>query len=94
MMSPPGLPAPAGGGRRSREAIDDVAMRFRPSGWSDVPHLIAFALIHATVAGTRPTVSYRALDLGAGAGMIGLIGGSFAALSLVAAIPIGSRMPF
>lgn len=64
----------------------------RSTGWSDLPHLIAFGLIHATVAGIRPTVSYRALELGADAGMIGIIGGSFAALSLVAAIPVGSRI--
>src|SRR5690606_24151259 len=68
------------------------AVSSRATGWSDLPHLVAFGLIHATVAGIRPTVSYRALDLGASAWMIGIIGGSFAALSLVAAIPIGSRI--
>jgi MFS family permease len=64
----------------------------RAAATSDLPHLVAFALIHAAAAAVRPTVSYRALELGAGAGAIGVIGGAFAVLSLLAAIPVGARI--
>lgn len=57
-------------------------------------------LMQLAVSAVRPTVSYRALDLGANAAQLGLIAAGFAALSLVFAIPIGrmidqrGEMPF
>ncbi|MGH3316974.1 MAG: MFS transporter [Nocardioidaceae bacterium] len=57
-------------------------------------------LMQVAVNAVRPTVSYRALALGADAGDLGLIAAGFALLSLVFAIPIGrmidrrGEMPF
>jgi MFS family permease len=57
-------------------------------------------LMQVAVNAVRPTVSYRALALGADAGDLGLIAAGFALLALVFAIPIGrgidrrGEMPF
>lgn len=53
-------------------------------------HLVAYVCVMAAVAAVRPTVSYRALELGADPALIGVIGGAFAALPLLVAIPLGS----
>ena len=58
------------------------------SGWFPRLLLISIAF-QASVYATRPMVSYRALELGAGPVMIGVIASSYAALSLVAAVPVG-----
>ncbi len=69
------------------------------SGWF-VKVLAATFLMQVAVNAVRPTVSYRALALGADAGQLGLIAAAFALLSLVCAIPIGrmidrrGEMPF
>lgn len=57
-------------------------------------------LVQLSVSAVRPTVSYRALDLGADAVQLGFIAAGFAILSLVVAIPVGrlidrrGEMPF
>ena len=54
----------------------------------------------AAVAVVRVTASYKALELGASVFGVGVVGGAFAALSLVAALPLGvgidrrGHMPF
>jgi MFS family permease len=58
------------------------------SGWFPRLLLISIAF-QASVYAIRPMVSYRALELGAGPVMIGVIASSYAALSLVAAVPVG-----
>ena len=49
-------------------------------------------LMQAAVNAVRPTVSYRALALGADAAELGLIAAGFALLSLVLAIPVGRQI--
>ena len=62
--------------------------------------LVVLFLMQASVNAIRPTVSYRALDLGAGAADLGFIAAGFALLSFVVAIPVGRmidrhrEMPF
>ena len=51
--------------------------------------LVALAFGIAAVEGTRPTASYRALELGAGAFEVGIVAGAFAALAFLVAVPIG-----
>jgi MFS family permease len=69
------------------------------SGWF-VKALGVIFVMQLVVNAVRPTVSYRALDLGADAVQLGLIAAGFALLSLVFAIPIGrmidrrGEMPF
>jgi MFS family permease len=53
---------------------------------------MAFALGLVTVGAARPAASYKAIELGASALQVGVIGGAFGALALVAAIPIGGRV--
>lgn len=53
--------------------------------------LLVILLTTATHA-MRPMVSYRALELGAGALDLGIIASSFALLSLFVAVPLGSRI--
>jgi MFS family permease len=54
------------------------------------PRLLLVSIAFQTsVYAARPMVSYRALDLDAGAFMIGVIASSYAVLSLVAAVPVG-----
>lgn len=60
--------------------------RFAPG---ELRALVAMALAMTVVEGVRPTASYRALELGAGAFEIGLIAGSFAVLAFIAALPLG-----
>lgn len=50
--------------------------------------LIAFAF-QASAHAIRPMVSYRAIELGAGPLMIGVIASSYAVLSLAFAVPVG-----
>lgn len=53
-------------------------------------HILLISLLNSTaVYAVRPMVSYRALELGAGAVEIGLIASSYALLSLFAALLIG-----
>ena len=53
-----------------------------------LPALLGIALLVATaVYGTRPLVSYRALELGAGTFELGLIVAAYAGLSVLAALP-------
>ena len=62
--------------------------------------LVVLFLMQASVNAVRPTVSYRALDLGAGAAELGFIAAGFAILSFFVAIPVGRmidryrEMPF
>ena len=49
-------------------------------------------LMQAAVNAVRPTVSYRALALGADNAQLGLIAAGFAVLSLVLAIPVGRQI--
>ncbi len=69
------------------------------SSWF-VRALVVLFLMQASVNAMRPTVSYRALDLGAGAAELGFIAAGFAVLSLFVAIPVGRlidryrEMPF
>lgn len=51
--------------------------------------LVTMALATSTVEGVRPTASYRAIELGAGAFEIGIIAGAFATLAVFAAVPLG-----
>jgi MFS family permease len=54
------------------------------------PLMLVFTVLVATaVFGSRPMISYLALGLGAGPAELGFIASSFAALSLLAAIPLG-----
>ena len=62
------------------------SQRFAPG---ELRALIAMALAMTVVEGVRPTASYRALELGAGAFEIGLIAGAFAVLAFLAALPLG-----
>lgn len=50
--------------------------------------LITFAF-QASVYAIRPMVSYRAIELGAGPAMIGVVASSYAVLSLFFAVPVG-----
>ena len=50
--------------------------------------LVTFVLIFG-ISVIRPTVTYRALELGAGPTALGVIAASFALLSMVLAIPVG-----
>ncbi|HVR33075.1 MAG TPA: MFS transporter [Acidimicrobiia bacterium] len=54
--------------------------------------LAAFSLGVVAVEAVRPAASYKALELGASALDLGLVGGAFGLLSLFAAIPIGRRV--
>jgi len=71
-------------GRTGRSGLPTE--RFAPG---ELRSLIAMALAMTVVEGVRPTASYRALELGAGAFEIGLIAGSFAVLAFLAALPLG-----
>lgn len=51
--------------------------------------LVVTAVLQTTVMAVRPFVSYRALDLGAGAAELGLIASSFAVLAILVTVPIG-----
>jgi MFS family permease len=67
---------------------------------AEVAALAAMGLGQAAVAMVRVTASYKALELGASVFGVGVVGGAFAALSLVAALPLGigidrrGHMPF
>lgn len=54
--------------------------------------LTAFAIGITAVEVARPTASYKAIELGATAFEIGVVGGSFGLLALLVAIPIGRRV--
>lgn len=72
----------------------------RPLSRWFVKALAVTFLMQVAVNAVRPTVSYRALALGADAGELGMIAAGFALLSLAFAIPIGrmidrrGEMPF
>lgn len=72
----------------------------RPLSRWFVKALVVTFLMQVAVNAVRPTVSYRALALGADAGELGMIAAGFALLSLAFAIPIGrmidrrGEMPF
>jgi MFS family permease len=53
---------------------------------------VAMLLVQLVINASRPMVSYRALALGADSVVLGLISASFAVVSLVAAIPVGSAV--
>lgn len=46
-------------------------------------------LVQVAVGSVRPSVSYRALDIGAGAVALGIIAAGYAVISLLIAIPVG-----
>lgn len=69
----------------------DLARRFQWSG-QDLASLTAFFLGLTAVFATRPAASYKAIELGASTFEVGVVGGSFAVLALVAAIPIGLKI--
>ena len=64
-----------------------MALRRRPHAFW--PALVIACVVLFGVSAIRPTVTYRALVLGASEWQIGLIAASFALLSLLFAIPIG-----
>jgi MFS family permease len=54
------------------------------------PRLLLITFVFQTsIYAIRPMVSYRAIDLGAGVLMIGVVASSYAALSLLAAVTVG-----
>ena len=61
------------------------------NGWLVRALLLAFLTI-TPVQAIRPMVSYRALELGAGAMDLGIIAGAYALLSFMMAVPLGRWM--
>ena len=61
------------------------------NGWLVRALLLAFLTI-MPVQAIRPMVSYRALELGAGAVDLGIIAGAYALLSFIMAVPLGRWM--
>lgn len=60
--------------------------RFAPG---ELRALVAMSIAMTVVEGVRPTASYRAIELGAGAFEVGLVAGSFAVLAFLSALPLG-----
>jgi MFS family permease len=60
--------------------------------WIEWRRLAALTMAIAAVAATRPAVSYRALELGAGPTALAIIAGAFAAFSFVLALRVGARI--
>lgn len=58
-------------------------------GWWLLRCLFVMFALATTLQGIRPMISYRAVALGAGPGELGLVAASFAAISLVIAMPAG-----
>ena len=58
-------------------------------GGADLRGLIAFSLATTGIQAIRPTASYRVLELGGSATVVGLIAAGYGALSLFAAVPLG-----
>lgn len=58
-------------------------------GWWFVRCLVVVFAMAATLNGTRPMASYRAVAMGASPAELGIVAASFAALSLMIAIPAG-----
>lgn len=77
-------------GRPSGRAGPRLRVR-RPrwAGWLVATLAVSF-LLQMAVYATRPTVSYRALQLGADGHTLGLVVAAFAVLSLLLAVPVGS----
>lgn len=55
----------------------------------EVSPLVAFGIGLIAVRGTQPAASYKAIELGGSALAVGVVGGAFSALALLAAIPVG-----
>lgn len=82
------------------EPPGDPSGKSRPLSKWFIKVLTVIFLMQLAVQAVRPTVSYRALALGADVAQLGLIAAGFAVLSLFCAIPIGrmidrrGEMPF
>ncbi|XVX20359.1 MFS transporter [Actinomycetota bacterium] len=51
--------------------------------------IIQTGLVHVLTYLSRPSITYAAMDAGLSAGVLGVIGGAYAAIALVIAIPVG-----
>lgn len=67
-----------------------MTARRSPASPRSLRSLVALVLALSGLSAIRPTVSYKALELGATPAEIGLIAGAYAALSLVTALPVGA----
>jgi MFS family permease len=67
---------------------DRVPTRFRPFV-AELGPLTAYTLALTAVGAVRPSASYKALDLGANAFEVGVVGGAYGLLAMFAAIPVG-----
>jgi MFS family permease len=82
------LEAPAARAKSSALA-QSPPTRFAPG---ELRGLVAFALAISCVHAVRPTASYRTLELGGTAATVGIIAAAYAALSAIAAVPIGRKV--
>jgi MFS family permease len=69
--------------------VVDVLRRL---GGRELAPLTAYALGLTSVAAIRPAASYKAIELGASAFEVGLVGGAVGLLAVVVAVPIGMRI--
>jgi MFS family permease len=62
---------------------------WRPRSVADLAPLAAYTLSLTAVAVVRLAASYKALDLGANAFEVGVVGGAYGLLAMIAALPVG-----